>query len=738
MISRSYSSPASTPPRGRREGSPLGCGQFVASQRRNLLSCHERLKRNFVLARRSTLLQSELNTAILKFTNILSPRKSASAAADMSLPRFVFAVFNFQGTTEEDLPLIAGERIEVLSRDDEFGDGWWEGVNERGQQGLFPKIYTSESYPVGGSAGVSQSSLSESLARVDEEAESELSTDAGDEGEDPAPSGGVTQASGPSIESVQTWTPEQVSQHFSTLGLVDVAPKFTEHEVSGRILLEMQHADLREIDINAFGKRFEIMREIDSLRHTGLPNPGYDHPRGDPAGVATPPLDLTQRSSARKSRVLPQDSATGAMLAGSSSSVEEHDIGNVRPLVPRSSSVTATERGTTAPELAPALGHEMEGHKRTDSGIGSSVNSNNTQESAAPGSAMKSTAPGTGSSMHRKSLSTSSIALGSFKQGDTPMGRRSPEKRHSRSWSQDTVKINTHKRGPSGGLGPVGEEVAASIHSADSVPKSPASPASGGLSSPSSAKPSLLSKKSILGRRPKWKPNAVSENLENISAPEAAKDADFSGWLRKRGERSYNWKLRFFVLRGTRLAYYTSDRDTREKGLIDINSHKVSMIDDILFYGPNRHAFKLLPPAPGASRSLNFTLPKTHFFCAESKEQMRQWIAALTKATIGRDWSTPVISSCTTKTISLKAAREQREERSLARAGEDANGQTLQPALDLDNLPSPKVLSPEEIAAKQAARPSAKPDLDIGEGHMSDSSMRRAVLQASSPEGPGA
>lgn len=594
----------------------------------------------------------------------------------MTHPRFVFAVFNFPGTTEEDLPLTAGERIEVLSRDDEFGDGWWEGINEAGRQGLFPKIYTSETYPVA-SASASISSLNDSLSRVEEEGESEASVE--DSRNQDTSTTNIAQNRRPTIDVVNQWTPSQVSRYFTSLGLDDVAPKFQEHEVTGRILLAMQHTDLREIDINAFGKRFEIMREIDMLRNREVSQEQYmQQLTSNGAPSSSSKFDVTKRSAARQSRILPAAIGVPSPPTSGSNGTQTQDV---KPLTPRtpSSPAKSTNDDSGFPETNGNLINEQDPGTRDTENKSPVVQPH---VNTAP-SMRESTS---NHSLHKKSQSTSSMSLTPQKH-EMITGRRSPEKRHSRSWSQDTIKLNNHRRGPSGNLNldAVGEEATNSLRSTDSGPRSPSStlgsPVSGALSSPSSInRPTLVPKKSLLSRRPKWRPNAVSENLENVTAPDAAKDADFSGWLKKRGERSYNWKPRYFVLKGTRLAYFFTDRDASEKNIIDINSHKVLPVDDILFMGPNRHIFKLVPPAPGASRALNFTPPKTHYFCAETKEQMRQWVAILTKATIGRDWSTPVISSCTTKTISLKAAQEQLENRNGPLNG--VNG--LQPGIDLD------------------------------------------------------
>lgn len=70
--------------------------------------------------------------------------------------------------------------------------------------------------------------------------------------------------------------------------------------------------------------------------------------------------------------------------------------------------------------------------------------------------------------------------------------------------------------------------------------------------------------------------SAWQEGLRNITPLEAAKEADFSGWMWKRGSGNVpTWGVRFFVLNGRRLSYFYAGDDTKERGLIDITSHKV-------------------------------------------------------------------------------------------------------------------------------------------------------------------
>ena len=160
--------------------------------------------------------------------------------------------------------------------------------------------------------------------------------------------------------------------------------------------------------------------------------------------------------------------------------------------------------------------------------------------------------------------------------------------------------------------------------------------------------------------------SAFMEGLRNISVEDAMKTADYSGWMSKKGSGTMStWKNRFFTLHGTRLSYFSSTADTRERGLIDITAHRVvpAREDDrfVSLYaastGKGRYCFKLIPPAPGSKKGLTFTQPKIHYFAVDTKEEMRGWMATLIKTTIDIDKTVPVISSYSTPTVSLKKAK---------------------------------------------------------------------------------
>lgn len=165
----------------------------------------------------------------------------------------------------------------------------------------------------------------------------------------------------------------------------------------------------------------------------------------------------------------------------------------------------------------------------------------------------------------------------------------------------------------------------------------------------------------------KQQTSAFQEGLRTITVQEAMKTADCSGWMSKKGSGAMGtWKERFFVLQGTRLSYFASLNDTRERGLIDITAHRVVVANEddklVALYaasvGKGRFCMKLLPPQPGSKKGLTFTQPKIHYLAVSTKEEMRAWLSALIKATIDFDTTVPVISSYATSTVSLKKAKE--------------------------------------------------------------------------------
>ncbi|KFY82297.1 hypothetical protein V500_10647, partial [Pseudogymnoascus sp. VKM F-4518 (FW-2643)] len=222
------------------------------------------------------------------------------------------------------------------------------------------------------------------------------------------------------------------------------------------------------------------------------------------------------------------------------------------------------------------------------------------------------------------------------------------------------------------------------------------------LDSSNTSKSTVLSAAARSNRKKgKKETSAYTRGLQHISPKEAMETCDYSGWMKKKSMNIMTtWKPRLFILKGRRLSYYYSENDTEEKGLIDISFHRVLPADNDrltglhatitgAISGPNSpqgaqtpttadtdaaaeaekglkteadsmFIFKLVPPRTGLSRAVTFTKPTVHYFAVPNIAQGRLWMAALMKATIDRDDTTPITTTYQQKTISLAKARAMR------------------------------------------------------------------------------
>ncbi|TBU45202.1 hypothetical protein BD309DRAFT_989737 [Dichomitus squalens] len=127
--------------------------------------------------------------------------------------------------------------------------------------------------------------------------------------------------------------------------------------------------------------------------------------------------------------------------------------------------------------------------------------------------------------------------------------------------------------------------------------------------------------------------------LEQIGTP------DHNGWMRKKGDRYNAWKLRYFILKGPHLYWLRSNNksETKIKGYLNIVGYKVLADENV---DPGRYGFRIVHDTE-----------KSHFFSSDEQLVVREWMKALMKATITRDYTNPVMSSCNIPTIPLTVAQ---------------------------------------------------------------------------------
>lgn len=151
-------------------------------------------------------------------------------------------------------------------------------------------------------------------------------------------------------------------------------------------------------------------------------------------------------------------------------------------------------------------------------------------------------------------------------------------------------------------------------------------------------------------------PPGTAAALKQIGTP------DHSGYLKKKGE-TLGWKMRFFVLKGAHLYYLKSEhvsrhlsvadewrgierlksaQEDRVKGHIDLKGYRVIVDGNA---NPGSYGFRLVGN------------DKPHYFSSSEQTTVREWMKALMKATIARDYSVAVTSSCNIPTIPLAEAQ---------------------------------------------------------------------------------
>jgi hypothetical protein len=129
--------------------------------------------------------------------------------------------------------------------------------------------------------------------------------------------------------------------------------------------------------------------------------------------------------------------------------------------------------------------------------------------------------------------------------------------------------------------------------------------------------------------------------LEQIGTP------DHSGWLRKKNDQFNSWRMRYLVLKGPHLYLLKSNdksvsklwmihgpsetksslnlQETKIKAYIHLIGYKVVADENI---DPGRYGFKIVHDND-----------KTHFFSHDEQLIIREWMKAMIKATISRDFT---------------------------------------------------------------------------------------------------
>ena len=407
-------------------------------------------------------------------------------------------------------------------------------------------------------------------------------------------------ATGPAVVDASQWSIDDVVEWARSKDMdASVLEKLREHEVNGASLLSLDINMLKEIDIIAYGRRFKLASAIDELRHS-----------------ATTPAP-TRASAHMMPAPVPSGVPSGAPTMQERPRVTS---GPARPApaidIPQGLSPSAMAAPVTAPAAAPT---ETDRHVPTKPSL--YLRSPQRDEAFQPRAAPP----------------------------DTPVA---PEPvPPSKGYVPEPVP-------PSKGYVPE------PMPPSDGYVREPMPPSDGYVpeSRPTSSLPfgDSASLRPVMPNEPIAQPSVPSVSLDDpaYSGATASDAADRQsvlnrigsiarqGWVKKRGERYNRWNNRYLILHGMDLIVLRDPGADKVKNLIPLHGYKVVSDESANAVG---YTFKIVHDTQ-----------RTHYFSFEDATAMRGWMKAIMKATIGRDFSQPVISSYSNVTVSLEEAQRMR------------------------------------------------------------------------------
>jgi hypothetical protein len=282
----------------------------------------------------------------------------------------------------------------------------------------------------------------------------------------------------PILSQIRQWTPPDVAAFLVDRGYAEQAPNFIRHEISGAILIELNLAMLKEVDIPAFGIRFGIMREIEGLRKLAVPTHSYQasrHRRPRDSGVRLPvrsPSRSVTSGEEEDNEPFPRSQSAAAMntprLNMSSPQISasprktHHRQSSYEPTTPRSSTAPRPISASSEPRRLSQgntwgeqlFSSKSRGHRSSqsqDSGLGGSNPNTPDLDDRTPSAMLrghyKSKSASSGTHPHERSRTDShDSGIGHSRHASTDTvvnspGRHSPGKSGHKRNSSSTITV---------------------------------------------------------------------------------------------------------------------------------------------------------------------------------------------------------------------------------------------------------------------------------------------------------
>ncbi|KAG0334936.1 polar growth protein [Podila humilis] len=615
------------------------------------------------------------------------------------MPETYWAIHNFEAEAEDEISFHIGEPIVITQKDELYQDGWWEGTNVRGETGLFPMNYTvpdppeQSSHPDSPTNSQSQhakngptnnnngnntkfggnnnhnhhngpNGLESNMGNMHINQNPMIAspkmgpthgfggntnnnnTGNNNSGNGPSNSKAIAQTVEESLNDPQlanhptTWDIDQVAYWLRWCGYGNVVPSFVDNEISGAILLELNLNNLKELDISSFGKRFNIMNAITTLKqltkgelgskghsqYGGLSSSANSMFSGGGGGPNIPPRMASAVNDSPRESYDPRNEYMR-------DNRQDHQDPRTPPHQPASSL------------QSPNLRHQQ--HQQSDYDAHSQGRSAALARSDTIGSLMSGDSNNQRGAQRQSitsAYSSNSNNRGQWERNAPPPPPQMP----SPAIQQHRGPNSVHSDDQSFGRPPMDQPMDQYPRAMDrAVPMSPElrhqdqySAQEQYMSPPPPQQRKAHNPPDNNNRQANGKadPDDKVVSLDMIGKP------DYAGWLKKRGDTYRTWKSRWFMLKGVTLYYMNSPKENASKDYINLVGYKIIQ-DENIYAG--KYCFKAVH-----EDLRNF------YFYTESESDMKGWLKALMKVTIGRDTSAPVISSSNIPTIPLHVARK--------------------------------------------------------------------------------
>ncbi|KAI8994983.1 hypothetical protein BDB01DRAFT_774918 [Pilobolus umbonatus] len=572
----------------------------------------------------------------------------------------VYTVHKFIAENPDEISINVGEPIVVLEKDEGYNDGWWQGRNIKGEVGLFPITYTS-SKPVMLSKSIDtkidsletdisnikilNKASTNSLSSLNTVTTSNsltsskpisvntpplsinaspipthsMSTPTSSKKTKPyvfspkenSPSKNIQLVINLSLDNpelggkpVEEWTSDMVSQWLIEIGFDrETANNFKDQEITGDILLELTLESLKELQINTFGKRFKLHNFINVLKTE------------------------TQRQKRDETRVNSLFTEQNGLKNGvpsyygnNYSQVEDDDNVSDYSTIIRHSTIKSNDQ-----RIRPSLPLDM-------NLIASSPRLSTLVEMQA-------------SQVNDRKMSAAKLQ----QQQQWEQQQQQLERQHQQFHEQQQLELLQQRQKQY-------QEQQALIQRKNNIPDRSDWKNSIKMNETPSTRFSTNSRYSFMKSSLLPSSNRLQSILPYSPSPRKSEDAislaeistlsDMDGWLYKQGDKYRTWNKRWFVLKSNNLFYFKSPKAVRMKGIINLKGYRIEL-DESIHLG--KYCFKA-----------HHERERTFYFYTEQEKDMKDWIKALMKATIARDFNTPVMSSNNIPTVSLEAARKMR------------------------------------------------------------------------------